>query len=186
METAGEKSEPSFPAPNIATAALRLAATTARSARCRRPAAIGKPGRTALSFLGRADTKIPSGKLVAVVTLDRLFGGVLRRELDERKASGSTRNAVGGNEDLGDLADFGENRLELAPRRVITHISNEHFASNDGPPNSLIVHTFYVQRRSASRASAPFGSRSSMRPAASTDDPFARRSSVASPAPFTT
>ncbi len=184
METAGEKSEPSFPATNIAAAAFRLATTTARSARCSRPAAIGKSGRTTLSFLGRADTKIPSGKLVAVVTLDRLFGGVLFRELDEREASGSTRDAVGGNEDLDDLADFGENRFELAPRRVITHISNEHFASNDGPPNSLIVHTFYIQRRSASRASAPFGSRSSMTPVVSATETLARRSSAASPTPL--
>ena len=82
---------------------------------------------------------------MAIETLDRLFGGVLFRELDEREASGSTRDSVGGNEDLNDLADFGKNRLELAPRRVITHISNEHFASDDGPPNSLIVHTFYTQ-----------------------------------------
>ncbi len=141
MNTAGEKLEPSFPAPNVPAAAFRLTTAPARSAR-RRQAAIGKSGRTTLSFLGRADTKIPSGKLVAVVTLDRLLGGALLRELYECEASGSTRNSVGGNEDLYDLADFGEDRFELAPRRLITHISNEHFASNDGPPNSLIVHTF--------------------------------------------
>ncbi len=142
MNTAGEKLEPSFPAPNVPAAAFRLTTAPARSARRRRAAAIGKSGRTTLSFLGRADTKIPSGKLVAVVTLDRLLGGALLRELHECEASGSTRNSVGGNEDLYDLADFGEDRFELAPRRLITHISNEHFASNDGPPNSLIVHTF--------------------------------------------
>ena len=143
------KLEPSFPAPNVPAAAFRLTTAPTRSASCRRPAAIGKSGRTTLSFLGRADTKIPSGKLVAIVTLDRLFGGVLFRELDEREASGSTCDSVGGNEDLNDLADFGEYRFELPPRRVITHISNEHFASNDGPPNSLIVHTFSNQRRRA-------------------------------------
>ena len=186
MNTAGEKLEPSFPAPNVPAAAFRLTTAPARSARRRRAAAIGKSGRTTLSFLGRADTKIPSGKLVAIVALDRLFGGVLLRELDERKASGATRNAVGGNEDLDDLADFGENRLELATRGVITHISNEHFASNDGPPNAHIVHTFYVQRRSASRASAPSESRSSITPLASAAETFARRSSVESPAPLGT
>ena len=154
METAGEKLEPSFPAPNVPAAAFRLTTAPARSARRRRAAAIGKSGRTTLSFLSRADTKIPSGELVAVVTLDGLFSGVLLRELDECEASGATCNSVGGNEDLYDLANFGEYRLELAPRYVITHISNEHFASNDEPPNSLIVHTFSNRRSKASRASA--------------------------------
>ncbi len=186
METAGEKLEPSFPAPNVPAAAFRLTTAPARSVRRRRAAAIGKSGRTTLSFLSRADTKIPSGELVAVVTLDGLFSGVLLRELDECEASGATCNSVGGNEDLYDLANFGEYRLELAPRYVITHISNEHFASNDEPPNSLIVHTFSNQRSKASRASAPSGSRSSMRPVAAAVDVFARRSSVANPASFTT
>jgi len=76
-------------------------------------------------LLGRIDSQLPAVELVLVEAGDRLLGRFRILELDEGEAARSPRRPVGGEEDLLDRSDLGEQVRKLLLGGLVVQVTDE-------------------------------------------------------------
>ena len=127
---------------HVAAAALRpraaaRAAGTAAATAAERPAeaAAAAAPEGALRPLGRrlVDAQVAPAERRAVELLDGRRRRLVGRERDEGEAAGPAAHAVGRDHDLRDLSRLGEQLLQLLPRRVEAHVTDEDLRAHRSP-----------------------------------------------------
>ena len=78
------------------------------------------------AIFGLGNPKTSTIELLAVELLDSLNDTCLVRELDEGESPRAAGAPVRGQEDFDNLTDLGKEVFELAPRGIVTQVSDKH------------------------------------------------------------
>ncbi len=87
---------------------------------------VNRDRRPLRAILGLRNPKTPTIELLAVELLDSLNDTCLVREFDEGKSPRTTGAPIRGQEDFDNLTDLGKEVFELAPRSIVTQVSDKH------------------------------------------------------------